>query len=475
MAVQLSVLGIFFVLVFANAYPSAFKYPVDLFMRLDPYTALAAMVASRHLIWRLAPAVVVLASALVVGRAFCGWFCPLGTMLDCTSRVFRLKARPARHRRLRSLKYLILLGTLAAAAAGATYVHFFDPITVAERSGIFVVRKVASGIVGAIGSRVADTGLVGSLTSGPLLEDRFYHLAALFSVFFGAVLLAEILNRRCWCRYLCPLGALLSLPSRLARVKRRVAGCEGTDICKGACVFDAIGEDPRMTRQGECALCMRCKPVCPHEAISFGPGRAREETIRLDRRAVVASLLAGLVLGLVPGRGLASRPARKRPIRPPGAVAEDAFLAACTRCGACIGACPTGGLQPAFLEAGFEGMWTPMLVGRLGGCESECNLCGKVCNTQAIRHLPLEAKKRVKMGKAVIDHDLCLVWKEERTCYLCDEVCPYDAIAFTQPQGSTMEKPAVDPAKCTGCGLCEWKCPVEPPAIYVTPLGSGTS
>jgi formate hydrogenlyase subunit 6/NADH:ubiquinone oxidoreductase subunit I len=166
-------------------------------------------------------------------------------------------------------------------------------------------------------------------------------------------------------------------------------------------------------------------------------------------------------------------------LRPPGAVPEPEFLARCTRCGACVGACLTGGLQHSLLEAGFEGIWTPVLRGRAGGCEYECNLCGKVCNSRAIRYLTLEEKQEVKMGTAIIDTHLCLAWQEEKLCYICDEICPSGAVDFKAgeggPEGEAIEKPRVIADKCTGCGLCEWKCPTSPAAIYVTPKGADRS
>ena len=474
-AVQLTVLAFFLTLVFMNSYPHGFSYPGDIFMRADPYSALGATLAARSIIWRVLPALAVLASALVVGRAFCGWCCPMGTMLDCCSAVFRLKSRPRPIRRLRGLKYMVLAMTLAAAASGVMLIHFFDPITIAERSGIFVIRKAVSAAVLGLSDLAPRSRALEALVSSSTLGDRFYNQALLFAAFFGGLLALEAVNRRFWCRYICPLGALLALPARLAPVRRLVSGCESTDICKRTCVFGAIGDDPRTTRRGECTLCLRCKPVCPHDAIGFGFGPAATEQVSLDRRAVTAALVAGLVASLVPGGKLLPKAPRKLPIRPPGALGEAEFISRCTRCGACIGACLTGGLQPAFLETGFEGMWTPVLVGRLGGCEAECNLCGKVCNTQAIRYFPLDEKKKLKMGKAVIDRDLCLAWKEERVCYLCDEVCPCGAIGFVREANAAFDKPKVLADKCTGCGLCEWKCPVEPPAIYVIPLGPETA
>jgi MauM/NapG family ferredoxin protein len=471
--IQLGALALFICLILVNSYPHAYRYPVDFFMRLDPYAAVTSMLATRSFILRLVPSFIVIGSALLLGRIFCGYFCPLGTILDCSSRLFRLKPRVVSNRTLRNLKYVILFFTLSAAVFGVTAVHFFDPIAVAERSGIFVMREVISGVLGALGDSI---GPIGDYLNISFLERRFYNLAALFALIFGVIIILETITRRFWCRYLCPLGAMLLLLGRLTPISRKVSSaCNSCGRCKHGCVFDAVDDDPRLTRHGECTLCLRCERFCAAGAIGFGLRDSQTEGISLERRALAASVVSGIVYGLIiGGRGLAAG-RQHQVIRPPGAVPEDQFLAACTRCGTCIGACLTGGLQPSLLEAGFEGMWTPILVGRLGGCEAECNLCGKVCHTQAIRYIELEQKKKVKIGRAVIDRDLCLAWKEERVCYICDEICPFDSIEFVHTEDASIDKPRVKPDKCTGCGLCEWKCPVTPPAIYVTPQGADRS
>ena len=81
-------------------------------------------------------------------------------------------------------------------------------------------------------------------------------------------------------------------------------------------------------------------------------------------------------------------------------------------------------LLPTFLEAGFEGIWSPMLVPRIGYCDYRCTLCGQVCPTGAIKRLPFEEKVKVKIGLAMIDKGRCLPYAHATPCIVCEEVCP---------------------------------------------------
>jgi len=143
--------------------------------------------------------------------------------------------------------------------------------------------------------------------------------------------------------------------------------------------------------------------------------------------------------------------------------------------------CPTGALQPAWSEAGLEGVWTPVLVPAIGYCEFQCHACGQVCPTEAIRPLPLPEKQKVKIGLAYIDTSRCLPYAYGRECIVCEEHCPVPdkAITFemrevTLRDGTvrTLKHPRVDPDRCTGCGICETKCPFQDrAAILVTSAG----
>jgi formate hydrogenlyase subunit 6/NADH:ubiquinone oxidoreductase subunit I len=90
-------------------------------------------------------------------------------------------------------------------------------------------------------------------------------------------------------------------------------------------------------------------------------------------------------------------------------------------------------------------------------------MCGQICPTSAIRRLPLEEKTYVKIGTAVIDRARCIAWEQDKVCLMCDEACPYNAISSLNEtiHGTTLLRPFVDERICTGCGLCEARCPIE--------------
>ncbi|MFA6471689.1 MAG: 4Fe-4S dicluster domain-containing protein, partial [Candidatus Latescibacterota bacterium] len=192
-----------------------------------------------------------------------------------------------------------------------------------------------------------------------------------------------------------------------------------------------------------------------------------------SRRGMLLSAGGGILAASAAVSAVSRQTIDPKLIRPPGALVEKDFLDSCLRCGECMKACPTHGLQPAVFQAGFEGFFTPVLTPRIGGCEEKCNLCGQICPTGAIRNLPLEEKRYVVMGNATIERNLCIAWEQGKLCLICDEICPYDAVEFrmvTDEKG-TIQRPYVIEDKCVGCGLCEKACPVKgKSAIFVTPI-----
>jgi ferredoxin-type protein NapF len=213
----------------------------------------------------------------------------------------------------------------------------------------------------------------------------------------------------------------------------------------------------------------------------FKPPRGAR--ISLGRRSLLIAGAAGAGTTLLARVGAQGGQQEFEPelIRPPGSTAEEEFLAKCIRCGECMKVCPTNAIHPAVTEAGWTGVWTPVLKMKAGYCEYECNLCSQVCPTHAIQILTLKAKQKIRIGLAFFDRNRCLPYASARTCIVCEEHCPtpkkaiwFQEVQVMSPDGAlvTVKQPRVNPELCTGCGICENKCPIaDRRGVYVTSVG----
>lgn len=281
----------------------------------------------------------------------------------------------------------------------------------------------------------------------------------------GMVFAGIIFFPRVWCVYICPTGLLLAAISR-CRPLQIIVGeeCIECGVCRTGCRTQAIV--PRERRVSEdCMLCGRCWQTCPEKAVHWQPDTVQQQgnSIRgLSRRNFFKGGAAVAVASLSSWKFLQITEAAAV-IRPPGALSEADFLAVCSRCGRCVKVCPSECLFPMPLEAGFTAFLTPMVIPRRARCDL-CMLCQEVCPTGAISQVPLEM---VKMGVAELDRQRCLVWSEQKICLLCREQCPVHAVEVDQ-----QNRPYVDESLCVGCGACENGCPLGTPAITVRPLES---
>lgn len=479
-------------------------YPVSIFLQFDPLAALATLLATgtlyENLLWSLA----LIVATIFLGRVFCGWVCPMGTLSQAVSETASRRKHAERVRRNQpgrhqTIKYVILIFFLGSALFGSLQAGLLDPLCLMVRSlGLSILPALDMAARGTIGFLPE-----GSSTSGAahrLLDDYFlgprdlrFHGAWFIGFLFIGLLVLNRIKTRFFCRVLCPLGALFGLLSRFSilNLQKDDSNCKNCSLCAKACQGACSPESDKKWKSAECLMCFNCVAACPKDTLRFAfavQEGTRDPAVSLSRRGFVMSGLAGAALLPVVRTSLGP-PGQIEPylIRPPGSCDEEQFLARCVKCGQCMKVCPNNAIHPASLQGGIEGIWTPVVIPRIGYCEPSCTLCSQVCPTGAIRPFTEEDKtaNRVRIGTAAFDVSICLPWAQGKPCMVCEEFCPVSpkAIWFEnrevpQPDGSAVEipLPRVIPDRCTGCGGCEQVCPLpDRPAIRVTSSGESRS
>ena len=467
---------------------------LKLFFDLDPLVSLATIISTRTLEAGALLALATVVAALLLGRVFCGWICPLGAVHTMAS-WFRKKPRSGGEAESRSpwhrLKYALLIALLVMALFGVHWIGVFDPIPL-------LYRSVTTAVLPALQYAIEDSSTaiyqadpqagsfhLTSITEPAYVFSRDKLFQAERQTFTGATFIAllfigivalNLLRPRFWCRYLCPLGGLLGLLAQrpLLRLRNDADKCRNCGRCTMNCPAAAQPGRPGEWLATECFGCWNCVAGCKFNSLSFGFSvpRAPAEKAGLDlsRRTALgagAGGFAALLSFRLPPQARDAQPYTPTLIRPPGARAERDFVQRCIQCGACMRACPTNALQPTALEAGIEGLWTPKLVPKIGYCLDSCSRCGQVCPTGAIEPLPIEVKRKRKIGLAAVDRNRCLPFAYGRQCIVCEEHCPLTPkaiylvereVVLRGGERRVVKEPHVDPDQCTGCGICEWAC-----------------
>jgi len=499
------------------------QWPVGFFFKLDPLVALSNALATHALYRGLLWSLLILLPVMFLGRFFCGWICPMGTLHHLIGSVKSEAKRGKqgidanRYKPWQRTKYAILIAALAAAFFGSALVGWLDPFSLLVRSTGLSILPGANFAANSLLNAMEHSSLGWVQSSGTAIhaalaatvlsfKQPHFTQGILLGLIFFVLLAANLRVTRFWCRAICPLGALLGVASRwsILGLHKDAETCTKCNKCLQNCQG---GDDPiggALWHKSECLMCMNCVDSCPHSSLQFRLFRKEPEVAwtNLPRRKAIAGLLAGVAaVPLLRADTALGKSRNERLIRPPGALDEPDFLSRCIRCGECMKVCPTNSLQPAFTEGGLEGLWSPVATPRIGYCEPSCVLCSEVCPTGAIWKLTPREKgwvggvgdanpngeqtKSVRLGTAFYDRGRCLPWAMATDCIVCEEWCPVSPKAIylqdadvidADGNTKTVKQPHIDPSRCVGCGACEYACPLqEHPAVYVTSIGESRS
>jgi len=482
-------------------------WPVNWIIQLDPLVGLGTLLTTRTLyaglLWGLATVVL----TILLGRFFCGWLCPFGTIhqfvgyLARRKRTIKAKVALNRYHSAQSLKYWILVFLLTMAVAELV----IEAMRLPRATPVGFAVLLASGLAGAIvltmrqarlnakktigaafivgGGWVlisflfyADWRPVASLQIGlldpiplvyrsinltllPLIDrttlaasssPRLYAGIWLIASIFVVAVLLNLIRPRFYCRFVCPLGALFGVLGRFAiwRIGKSREECTNCHLCEKNC--EGACQPTSQIRMAECVLCLNCIEDCHHGLTGYHVAPSASGEILspdLSRRELLTAAVSGAFA--IPLLRIGGNPGlnwNARLVRPPGSLPEDRFLSRCIKCGQCMRICPTNVIHPAGLTAGLEGLWTPVLNFRIGtsGCQHNCIACGNLCPTAAIR--PISLAERQGLGPYAEQGPIKI-----GTAFIDRGRClPW-----------AMDRP---------CIVCQENCPVSPKAIFTREL-----
>ena len=272
---------------------------VGLFFQFDPLVLLTSWLASHQVESALLLSLVTLAVTLLAGRWFCGWICPFGALHNLVttfrSGTAKQKIASSAYTPRQRGKYYILFALLVGCALGLNLAGWFDPFSFLFRGMALVVYPMLDDATKSSFGWIyqSDPGL-GSFKLTRLTEPVYdllrHHLLAtlqphftgtlLLGLLFAAALLLNLYRSRFWCRFVCPLGALLGVTGKnpLVQIKRNEQACNGCRVCVAHCQGGATPDAPDAWKPTECFYCWNCQSSCPQHAITFNihvPGDKR--------------------------------------------------------------------------------------------------------------------------------------------------------------------------------------------------------
>ena len=440
---------------------------------------------------------------LIFGRIYCSVICPLGIMQDIMARFRRKKNRFSYSPERRWLRYGLLVVFLAAFIFGAgSLVALLEPYSSFGRimTNIFKpAYEAGNNLLASIAEHYESYAFYSVDTWVRSLPTLIVAV-----VTFVVIFVLALYGGRTYCNTVCPVGTILSFFSRISLMKIRFDEdkCRKCGKCSRNCKASCIDFKSMKVDYSRCVVCGNCLKQCNFDALRYtakklsksekadgaggakGSDKADEsgdsgESVDKGRRAVIASAALAVASAALAEEktkvdgGLAViedkiAPKRTTPLTPPGSISAANLAKNCTGCQLCVAECPNDVLRPS---TGLLNMMQPTMSYERGYCRPECSRCSHVCPTGAIHSIPSFEKSSIQIGHAVWIKENCLPVTDGVECGNCERHCPVGAITMIQlDEADEMSPmvPAVNEARCIGCGACENLCPARPfSAIYV--------
>lgn len=437
----------------------------------------------------------------VFGRIYCSIICPLGIFQDIISwtsgkrkkKKYRFSYSPAKS----WLRYSILVVFIATFILGiGSLVALLAPYSSYGRIAQNLLSPIyifGNNILAFAAERINSYTFYSKeiwIRSLP----TFIIAAATFVILF----VLAWRNGRTYCNTICPVGTILSLLARFSWFKIRINKdkCTQCGLCSRSCKSACIDYKNHKVDYSRCVVCGDCIGKCRKNAIEYSysyplrkksaqkestPERQEKEAPGTDnsrRSFLVGAALAATSATFAQEKkkvdgGLAAieektAPERLTPLTPPGSVSAQNMASHCTACQLCVAECPNDVLRPS---TDMMKLMQPTMSYERGYCRPECTRCGNVCPTEAIKPIHRADKSSTQIGHAVWIKKNCIPLTDGVECGNCARHCPTGAITMihSKPGDDSSPKiPAINTARCIGCGACENLCPARPfSAIYV--------
>lgn len=424
---------------------------------------------------------------LVFGRIYCSVICPLGVMQDVLAKFNRRKNRFSYSPAMTWLRLSLLVVLVVAIALGlGSLVALLAPYSSYGRIATQLLQPLY------IWANNGLAGLAEHFDSYAFYGREVWlrSLPTLLIALATFVVIAVLAWRggRTYCNTICPVGTVLGYVARFSWLKVYFDAdkCRSCSLCSKNCKASCIDYTTHTVDYTRCVACGNCVDKCKFDALHYGHAKrqtsssaqqapATDEARRafLVGGAIVAVDVALAQTGKKVDGGLAviedKQPARRTvPLTPPGSVSATNMARHCTACQLCVAKCPNDVLRPS---SDLKTLMQPTMSYERGFCRPECTRCSEVCPAGAIHPIDTAQKSGIQIGHAVWVRDNCVILADGVECGNCARHCPSEAIMMvpSDPNDDTSPMvPAVDRAKCIGCGACEYVCPARPfSAIYV--------